>query len=416
MSTFTLEEVKSFAAKNGGGNVICRETWFGNLEDDDDAWPNEGDNLQTYKNFIERAFLNEEWYRKSGKSRGKKHKKEKKKKKKKAKDRHDDFDFRSESVPTTLSGSEDDDFGTMMDAADNANAEFDPFAGNGGGNNVVAGAGNGVDSFDLFSSGNGGASNGSTNDAVDPFDPFSNDASEQQSASAAGTFDEEIFSGNNSTVNEISGSSTKKKKKKKSKKKSKDREKDEEVDDMLGFDFGQASISTPPAAPSASSNTGGDDLLDFFGDASNGGNPSSSSSAMPQSTSTVDIMSQFSVTQNPQNMAMRSAGGASGRDYDPFAHLSGGGMPQRQQFQQSSTQQRQMMMMRQRQNQMMQQRRLNNPMMIHTGNQGTMGGGMMAQTMQPTAAPILPRQSSQTKATLPGMQTSSDQFSDLLNF
>ena len=87
MSTFDIDEVKGFAAKRGGGNEACRAKWFGKLDDDDDAWPLEGDSLQTYKNFIERAFLNEEWLKKGKSSRGnKKHKKDKKKGKDKNKD------------------------------------------------------------------------------------------------------------------------------------------------------------------------------------------------------------------------------------------------------------------------------------------------------------------------------------------
>ena len=452
MSTFDLDEVKSFTAKRGGGNEACRSTWFGQLDSDDDVCPCEGDSLQVYKDFIERAFLNEEWLKTDhSSSREKKHKKEKKKKKKKKKkdkevesaDRFSDGD--GDSAPTLLSGSEEDNFETMMAGANNGGGDaFDPFASDGDVNDGVQMGGGGGGVFDAFSGGGGG------DGVFDPFDAFGDDSALGTVSKGSGDtgHDDGFFgssSSSSSAIPALSSSSIKKTKKKK-KKKSKEKDMDKSGgsstanggdDDLFGFDFGQSTLSTPSAptakpATQALSNGGAgddDDLLDFLGGSGGSRVGAMAAGAQPALTSG-DIMSQFNVDGRARMSAPGSGmintgngGGCRNSSIDPFAHLSAGdrsssgmqqhGQPQQmilQQQQQCHQQQRIAMMQRQQQ-----QRQLDNPLMIYTGNQGTMAGG--PSTMMPAAAPsVLPRQSSQTKANIPSLKKPGDQFADLLNF
>jgi len=67
MSLWTLAEVRSLEEHNGGGNRAAQETWLADVRDD--QRPRDGDRLEVFKDFVERAYIQERWARKASKNK-----------------------------------------------------------------------------------------------------------------------------------------------------------------------------------------------------------------------------------------------------------------------------------------------------------------------------------------------------------
>jgi len=64
MSVWTMEEVASLEDKNGGGNRAAQERYFADVRPEDR--PREGDNLERFKSFVQRAYIDKKWMNSSG--------------------------------------------------------------------------------------------------------------------------------------------------------------------------------------------------------------------------------------------------------------------------------------------------------------------------------------------------------------
>lgn len=59
MSLWTMDEVSKVDERNGGGNSVAEERYLRYVRDSDR--PREGDRLERYKDFVERAYIRKEW-------------------------------------------------------------------------------------------------------------------------------------------------------------------------------------------------------------------------------------------------------------------------------------------------------------------------------------------------------------------
>ena len=66
MSNFTKKEIDSLKGKAGGGNAACQKSWLGRLPLDSPARPKPGDKLEVFKEFVQRAYIDQVGRRRAG--------------------------------------------------------------------------------------------------------------------------------------------------------------------------------------------------------------------------------------------------------------------------------------------------------------------------------------------------------------